>query len=353
MNSGELVGGLFTVMEKKEMMRMAVEMTGAHAHFTFESILGGEREPALGSAPCPHRGWKHGPGPASGETGTGKELFAQAIHNDGPRRNRPFVAINCGAIPKELLESELFGYEEGAFTGARRQGKAGMFELAHTGTLFLDEIGDLPLTLQGRLLRVLQERELVRVGGTQVIPLDVRVLCATHQDLRQLVAEERFRADLFYRLNVLSLRLPPLRERLEDIVDLAVSHLREHLDEPPAESLLVSQLERPLLRHPWPGNIRELRNVLIRALQPAGQAARQITLTDLPSELRQQAVAESAGTDGKLQSVVKNSEAQTIILALGDHHWNVAKTARALGISRASMYEKMRKFSIKRPPDGF
>lgn len=199
-----------------------------------------------------------------GESGTGKELFAQSIHAASLRKDKPFVAVNCAAIPEGLLESELFGYEEGAFTGARRQGKAGMFELAHTGTLFLDEIGDLPLTLQGRLLRVLQERELVRVGGTQVIPLDVRVLCATHQDLRQLVAEERFRADLFYRLNVLSLRLPPLRERLEDIVDLAVSHLREHLDEPPAESLLVSQLERPLLRHPWPGNIRELLSLMER-----------------------------------------------------------------------------------------
>lgn len=163
-----------------------------------------------------------------GESGTGKELFAQSIHAASLRKDKPFVAVNCAAIPEGLLESELFGYEEGAFTGARRQGKAGMFELAHTGTLFLDEIGDLPLTLQGRLLRVLQERELVRVGGTHVIPLDVRVLCATHQDLRQLVAEERFRADLFYRLNVLSLRLPPLRERLEDIVDLAVSHLREN-----------------------------------------------------------------------------------------------------------------------------
>ena len=199
----------------------------------------------------------------TGENGTGKELAARALHAGSRRADAPMIAVNCAAIPEELIESELFGHEKGAFTSAD-QARAGRFEMANNGTLFLDEIGDLPLTLQGRLLRVLQERELVRVGGTQVIPLDVRVLCATHQDLRQLVAEERFRADLFYRLNVLSLRLPPLRERLEDIVDLAVSHLREHLDEPPAESLLVSQLERPLLRHPWPGNIRELLSLMER-----------------------------------------------------------------------------------------
>ena len=139
------------------------------------------------------------------------------------------MAVNCAAIPEGLLESELFGYEEGAFTGARRQGKAGMFELAHTGTLFLDEVGDLPLLLQGRLLRVLQEREIVRVGGTQVIPLDVRVICATNRDLEDLVRRRLFRADLYYRLNVLNLTLPPLRERPEDIVPMAVSRLRKHL----------------------------------------------------------------------------------------------------------------------------
>ena len=304
-----------------------------------------------------------------GESGTGKELFAQSIHAASLRKDKPFVAVNCAAIPEGLLESELFGYEEGAFTGARRQGKAGMFELAHTGTLFLDEIGDLPLTLQGRLLRVLQERELVRVGGTQVIPLDVRVLCATHQDLRQLVAEERFRADLFYRLNVLSLRLPPLRERLEDIVDLAVSHLREHLDEPPAESLLVSQLERPLLRHPWPGNIRELENVCERAWLLSGGAA--ITKAHLPPRILEAAHGAQPGEEGgglgegfdagAREGAPGDAPARNEVFASGSVdtvyyelirstldacNGNLSKAAEQLGVARSTLYRRLRKFGI-------
>lgn len=288
-----------------------------------------------------------------GESGTGKELFAQSIHAASLRKDKPFVAVNCAAIPEGLLESELFGYEEGAFTGARRQGKAGMFELAHTGTLFLDEIGDLPLTLQGRLLRVLQERELVRVGGTQVIPLDVRVLCATHQDLRQLVAEERFRADLFYRLNVLSLRLPPLRERLEDIVDLAVSHLREHLDEPPAESLLVSQLERPLLRHPWPGNIRELLSLMERMAIVANHMAEvtdweQLLLSlweDPP--LEESPIMPSLPQEPEdlppltLRSHMAREEARFIRQAVARCGGDMGKAAHLLGISRMTLWRKL------------
>ena len=171
MNSGELVGGLFTVMEKKEMMRMAVEMTGAHAHFTFESILGASESLRSALHLAHIAAGSTAPVLLSGETGTGKELFAQAIHNDGPRRNRPFVAINCGAIPKELLESELFGYEEGAFTGAQKGGRPGKFELADTGTLFLDEIGDMPFDMQVKLLRVLQSGEIQRVGGLRTVPV--------------------------------------------------------------------------------------------------------------------------------------------------------------------------------------
>ena len=289
----------------------------------------------------------------NGESGTGKELVAHALHRHSPRSKAPFIALNMAAIPKDLIESELFGHEKGAFTGARRQGKAGMFELAHTGTLFLDEIGDLPLTLQGRLLRVLQERELVRVGGTQVIPLDVRVLCATHQDLRQLVAEERFRADLFYRLNVLSLRLPPLRERLEDIVDLAVSHLREHLDEPPAESLLVSQLERPLLRHPWPGNIRELLSLMERMAIVANHMAEvtdweQLLLSlweDPP--LEESPITPSLPQEPEdlppltLRSHMAREEARFIRQAVARCEGDMGKAAHLLGISRMTLWRKL------------
>lgn len=284
-----------------------------------------------------------------GESGTGKELFAQSIHAASSREDRPFVAVNCAAIPEGLLESELFGYEEGAFTGAKRQGKAGMFELAHTGTLFLDEIGDLPLALQGRLLRVLQERELVRVGGTQVIHLDVRVLCATHQDLRRLIAEGRFRADLFYRLNVLSLRLPPLRERPEDIIDLAVSHLRAHLDEPPAEERLIAQLRTPLLRHTWPGNIRELLSVMERMAIVANHMAEVTDWERLLTELweesslapRPEPPAQAEETPLSLKAHMTREEALFIRRTVERCGGDMGKAANALGISRMTLWRKL------------
>jgi propionate catabolism operon transcriptional regulator len=207
-----------------------------------------------------------------GETGCGKELVAQAIHREAPRtlgQNRPFVAVNCGAIAESLLESELFGHEEGAFTGARRGGHAGLFEAASRGTLFLDEIGEMPLTLQTRLLRVLEEREVVRVGGTRPIPVNVRIISATHCDLEQRVREGRFRADLFYRLAVLRLTLPPLRARAEDVLPLAEWSLKNalaSLGARPHPNLHAEMAAcAPLLqRYDWPGNVRELRNLTER-----------------------------------------------------------------------------------------
>jgi transcriptional regulator with PAS, ATPase and Fis domain len=196
-----------------------------------------------------------------GETGTGKELFAHAMHQLGNRRQHPFIAINCSALPKELIESELFGYEEGAFTGARKKGKQGLFELAHGGTIFLDEIGTLPLDAQTKLLRVIQEKEVIRLGASQIIPVDVRIIAATNRDLEEEVQKGSFREDLFYRLNVLSLQLPPLRERGEDVL-LLFNHFfgefcrRFGFNLAPPES----EEQQLLLAYHWPGNIRELRN---------------------------------------------------------------------------------------------
>ena len=192
----------------------------------------------------------------TGETGTGKELFAQAIHNASERRQNPFIAVNCGAIVESLLESELFGYEKGAFTGAKKEGKPGLFELAHRGTLFLDEIGDMPLGLQVKLLRALQEKEIVRVGGNEAIPVDVRIIAATNRDLFQSVKENTFRADLFYRINALFLSIPPLRQRKADIKTLIEVFMRRGCC-----SFLISPraMER-ILRYSFPGNIRELQN---------------------------------------------------------------------------------------------
>jgi len=203
----------------------------------------------------------------TGESGTGKELFAQAIHNNSQRCDRPFVALNCASFPESLLESELFGYEDGAFTGARKGGKVGLFESAHTGTIFLDEIGDMPISLQTRLLRVLQEREVVRLGSQQPIPVDLRVIAATHCNLRERIKEGSFRADLYYRLNILRVSIPPLRERPQDIGALALKLLFASMRRQgcglPADQALAP-LMPILLRYEWPGNVRELENIMER-----------------------------------------------------------------------------------------
>lgn len=211
----------------------------------------------------------------TGATGVGKELFAQSIHNASARKNQPFIAVNCGALVESLLESELFGYEKGAFTGANKNGKQGLFELAHKGTLFLDEIGEMPLHLQVRLLRVLQEKEVVRVGGDLVIPVDVRVIAATNQDIPQMIRSKEFRSDLFYRLNVLPLYIPPLAERKEDI-PLLIASFQQRLK---VSFTLSSAARHQILSYSFPGNIRELRNC-IEYLSNLG--LKEIQVSDLP-----------------------------------------------------------------------
>ena len=193
-----------------------------------------------------------------GETGSGKEMFAQSMHNASSRRNGPFVAVNCAALPEGILESELFGYDDGAFTGARRSGKMGLFELAHNGTIFLDEIGEMPMSLQSRLLRVLQERKVMRLGGDRVFPVNIRIFAATNKNLIELVRERKFREDLFYRLNVLTLKIPSLRERVEDIPDLANLFLREG----GGKCCLTPAAEKVLTSYGWPGNARQLRHFM-------------------------------------------------------------------------------------------
>ncbi len=281
-----------------------------------------------------------------GETGSGKELVAQAIHRDSRLAgNRPFVAVNCGAIAESLLESELFGHEEGAFTGARRGGHAGLFEAANHGTLFLDEIGEMPLALQTRLLRVLEEREVVRVGGTRPIPVSLRIISATHCDLEQRVRDGRFRADLFYRLAVLRLALPPLRARQDDIVPLAEWSLRNALAALGARAHpnLAAELAAcaPLLRrHAWPGNVRELRNLAERlALFLAAEPLQALTpafMLDVAPEL--------AGTPGASASPADAPapppESVTAVL----HRFGGRRDAAAghLGISRTTLWRRLR-----------
>jgi transcriptional regulator with PAS, ATPase and Fis domain len=232
----------------------------------------------------------------NGPSGTGKELLAHAIHNTSPRSLSPFVAINCTALPNELLESELFGFEEGAFTGARRGGRAGLFEQANSGTIFLDEIGDLPFNLQAKLLRVLEEKEVMRIGAERIIPVDVRIIAATNQDLREAVEHRDFRQDLYYRLNTVTLKLPSLQERPEDIYVLIENFLKKWDRKP--EDIFTTPVLNSLLSYSWPGNIRELRNVVdYMAVVCHGRKA---GLEDLPPDLQQQKPPEEAKASGDL-----------------------------------------------------
>lgn len=282
----------------------------------------------------------------TGESGTGKEVFANAIHNAGPRRNGPFIKINCAAIPEQLLESEFFGYSEGAFTGARKGGKPGKFELANKGTIFLDEIGDMSLSVQAKLLRVIQDREVERVGGTQPINVDVRIIAAANQDLQQLVKEQKFRLDLFYRINVITLELPPLRERSKDIVPLA-RHLIAKLNKELGTRIkgITPEAMEILKSYHWPGNVRELGNVLERIINYCTDDY--IDLEHLPAHLMIVTDLRSY-QDGfsTLKQGLIEAEKKMILDALSVAKGNKMQAARALGIHRSVLYRKLAQYNL-------
>lgn len=277
-----------------------------------------------------------------GESGTGKEVLARALHEASSRRKSRFVAINCAAIPDNLLESELFGYEKGAFTGAAKT-TPGKIETAHGGTLMLDEIGDLPMPLQAKLLRFLQERVIERVGGRQEIAVDVRIVCATHQDLRQLISEGRFREDLYYRLAEIVVDIPPLRERVGDAALLAHAFVKRFSQEQARRSLHLSEeAVRAIEAHHWPGNIRELENCIKRAtIMADGQ---QITADDLALPASREAVQED---DLDLRRVREEAERRAVIAALSRSNGNVLRAAEMLGVSRPTLYDLMHRFGMK------
>lgn len=276
-----------------------------------------------------------------GESGTGKEVLARGVHEASPRRGERFVAINCAAIPDNLLESELFGYEKGAFTGAAKT-TPGKIETANRGTLMLDEIGDLPMPLQAKLLRFLQERVVERVGGRQEIPVDVRIVCATHQDLKTLIAEGKFREDLYYRLAEIVVNIPPLRERLGDSALLAHALVRRFAAEQNRGSIgLGEDAIRAIEAHPWPGNVRELENCVKRAVIMADSNV--ITSEDLG--LRQPVATEVSDID--LRKVRDEAEQRAVIAALSRANGNVVKAAEILGVSRPTLYDLMHRFGLK------
>ena len=290
-----------------------------------------------------------------GESGTGKDLLAQEIHARSQRAGKPFVAVNCAALPETLIESELFGYERGAFTGAAQQ-KKGKFELAHGGTIFLDEIGDMNPVTQAKVLRALENRTIERLGGTQSIPVDVRVISATHRNLPEEIREGKFREDLFYRLRVVTVELPPLRAHKEDIAVLTESFLQIHGAQLGRNAKLSREALAALERYDWPGNVRELKNALERGVVLC--RGEEIGVNDLPEEVvsgkpvtgKSVEVNGDAGMNERdFREAKRRFEVAWLTKQLAGHRWNVSRTAATIGLHRQSLQEKLRELGIRRP----
>lgn len=283
-----------------------------------------------------------------GESGTGKERVARAIHKASQRVNERFQAVNCAAINENLLESELFGHEKGSFTGAVSE-KKGLFEIADKGTLFLDEIGDINVNMQAKLLRALQEKEILRVGGTRPIKVDVRVLAATNRDLESMVKDERFREDLYYRLNVIPINIPPLRQRLKDIELLTDYFLRKHSANAARPIKISPDAKKLIMEYAWPGNVRQLESAIERALLLA--EGDEITIEDMPVEIRAASQTEGAGGFKLPPEGIsfEDLEKSLILQAMEQTGWNITRSAKLLGLSFRTMQYRLDKFGIKRP----
>jgi transcriptional regulator with PAS, ATPase and Fis domain len=343
----DTVGFVFTFSNITEALSVVNDMIGSTIEMRFHHIMGESK----GILDVKEEAKKASDSPSTvliqGESGTGKELFARAIHFQGNRRKGPFIPINCAAIPEQLLESELFGYEEGAFTGAKRGGKAGKFELANNGTIFLDEIGDMPLHLQAKLLRVLQESVIEKIGGREYIPIDVRIIAATNKNLEQKVLEGEFRKDLYYRLNVILLNIPPLRERVEDI-DILVDHLLEKCNHKLGKNVegLDGDTLEILKNYQWPGNVRELENTIEYAVNMC--SVHKISEGDLPKRLKggvrneQQRSIEGIMTIRELEY----REIKKALRICDGSKLSMDRAAELLGLSRATLYRKLKEYKF-------
>lgn len=352
-DTGEKLGTIFSIDKLHNVHKLVTRLGGFTARYTFDSIIGSSdkllQAKKLGVIAAESQSNLL----ILGESGTGKELFAQSVHNAGPHANGPFVAINCASLPKSLIESELFGYERGAFTGANRDGSPGKFELADSGTIFLDEIGDMPLELQAALLRVLQTREIVRIGGKQPKKINVRVIAATNVNLLRSVQENTFRQDLYYRLNVLTIQLPPLRECREDILPL-IYHFTERYNSALGKHCVYDQETlRILQNYDWPGNVRELENVIERTVNLAQKE--NISKNELPSEILAQSAPapipaiERAQTSFSPSSSLSKSpvrEYNQIVEALLQEHGDIRGVSELLGIPKRTLYRKIKKYNI-------
>ncbi len=364
-DDNRLEGASLILRPIAQVQHLINKFTGAQASFTFDSIIGKDKQLQNSIRLALTAGRNNSTVLLQSESGAGKEMFAQSIHNASQRRNEPFVAINCAALPRELVASELFGYVEGAFTGAQKGGRPGKFELAHRGTLFLDEIGSMPLDQQALLLRAIQEKSILRVGGTDLIKVDVRIIAATNQDLLELVGEGRFRADLYYRLNVIRIIIPPLRERRGDI-GLLFSHFAQEMS--PRFERQITEVDPEVVAYlqdyDWPGNVRELQNVVERVLLMAEDG--HITVDCLPREITRPAgyaqmrsarahkfpaddpdprpVAVLDRSHWKVRA--QEQEKEEIVRTLNRCGGNVSKAAAELGMSRYTLYRRMKNYDI-------
>lgn len=337
----KLLGSIVTMAEPQKMITIAKQIGGNYSKYEFTDIIGHNRNFLHQVKMAQIAAKTNSRVLIMGESGTGKELFAQSIHSHSHRNKGPFVAISCAAIPRDLIESELFGYKGGAFTGARSKGMIGKFELANGGTLFLDEINGLPLQLQGKLLRVLQQNEIMRIGDNRNIPVDVRVIAASNTDLVEEVEHGHFREDLYYRLNVMEIIIPPLRARMNDIeqlIDHILSHQSKKLDIPKPD--ITSSALSHLKAYDFPGNVRELENIIERAmLLCQGKNIKKDHLL-----IRHRRAMSSPNLQTK---TIKDQYKNTIISALDHNNGNISKAARELKIARSTLYRKMREFGIE------
>ena len=340
--AGSIAGAIATfqnatlIQDMEEVIRRESHHKGHYAKFHFDDIL--FTDPLMAKTVAMARRFADTSASIliKGESGVGKELFAQSIHNGGLRRGRPFVAVNCAALPETLLESELFGYVDGAFTGASKKGKPGLFELAHRGTIFLDEISEIPISLQGRLLRVLQEQEVMRLGHDRVIPIDVRVISATNRDLRSLVTADAFRNDLYWRLNVLSLPVPPLRLRPGDILLLIEKMIRQSGLCDSGSFQLTDDCKEYLMAYSWPGNVRELKNFCDR-----------ISIMCMDEEIGPARAAEILDSEPipvtatRQVSPAPNSD-EACLLQVAAASGNMTAAAARLGIHRSTLWRRLK-----------
>ena len=359
-NQGRYLGGVIIINPINKIKKLVNRFAGSEARFQFTDIIGNSQHLQEAIRIAALAAENDSNILLEGESGTGKEVFAQAIHNASRRRNGPFVALNCAAIPRELMGSELFGYVEGAFTGAYRGGRPGKFELATGGTLFLDEIGDMTQGKQGALLRAIQEKKIVRIGDDKIIPVDVRIICATNKNLREAVEKKNFREDLFYRLNVITIKLPPLRDHREDIPQLFEYFLDEISRRLAIEiDYYEPKIVEALTRYDWPGNARELQNVVERMVCVARD--KRLSYRDLPSEVREETIISlqdreqvkpgtiaSVGLERKRRKQLRAAaEEQEIVELLGQYGGNITMVARHMGISRNTLYRKIREYNIQ------